>query len=335
MSVEERWQKRLTLWRRLLFRREQMSTVRAIGLALACVALASLVRGLLGLYAPLLPLPTFFPAVLVAALIGGQAAGLLTILLSALVAWWAFFEPTYSWTPISAGLFADLALFALSGLIIVWLALLHRRLVFELEDNEKARSMLAREIQHRSANLLLVMTSLVRQSVPDPGVATVLIDRMRTVAKSDNLLDPSRGPGPAQLAQLVEDTVRRPYGTHVEISGPDMGLDPAQAHGLRLMLHEMATNAAKYGALSNGNGKVAIDWRRSGDTLNIAWRESGGPAATPPSRAGFGSKLIQAMLQEIDATLVPTYAVSGYGYMITLRVPEPADRAVRSEVTLS
>jgi two-component sensor histidine kinase len=181
---------------------------------------------------------------------------------------------------------------------------------------------LAREIQHRSANLLLVMTSLVRQSVPDAAVAVTLIDRMRTVAKSDNLLDPSRGPGPARLTQLVEDTVRRPYGTHVSVAGPDVGLAAAQAHGLRLMLHEMATNAAKYGALSDGRGRVSIEWHRDGDALKIVWRESGGPTVAPPSRSGFGSKLIQTMLQEIDATLVPAYAASGYGYTITLLVAE-------------
>lgn len=333
--MEERWRKRLTLWRRLLFRREQMGAARSFGLAIACVALASVVRGLLGMFGPLLPLPTFFPAVLVAALIGGQVAGLLTILFSALVAWWAFFEPVHGSGMFSAGMVGDLALFTASGLVIVWLAQLHRRLVFELEDNEQARSILAREIQHRSANLLLVMTSLVRQTVPDPDVAVTLIDRMRTVAKSDNLLDASRGPAPAQLTQLVEDTVRRPYGAHVSISGPDVVLDPAQAHGLRLMLHEMATNAAKYGALSDGNGRVSISWQREGEMLSVAWRESGGPSAAPPHRTGFGSKLIQTMLDEIEATLTRDYAASGYGYTISLRVPEVVAEQARSEATLS
>ena len=261
-------------WRRLLMRQEQIGTARSIALAVICVGLATLARAAMGFAGALLPFPTFFPAELVAALIGGRRRAAHGGAV-ALVVW--CFHGADAATPIGAEPLGDLALFTLSGLIIVWLASLHRRLVFELEDNEKARSMLASEIQHRSANLLLVMTSLVRQSVPDPAVAMALIDRMRTVAKSDNLLDPSRGPGPAQLVQLVEDTVRRPYGTHVSVAGPDVGLDAAQAHGLRLMLHEMATNAAKYGALSNGHGKVAIDWHRHGDTLNIVWRESGGP----------------------------------------------------------
>uniref|UniRef100_Q07VR7 histidine kinase n=1 Tax=Rhodopseudomonas palustris (strain BisA53) TaxID=316055 RepID=Q07VR7_RHOP5 len=320
-------------WRRLLLRQEQIGTGRAIALALICVAVATLARAAMGLAGALLPFPTFFPAELIAALIGGPLAGLLTVALSLLVVWSLFMAPVAATALLGAEPLGDLALFTLSGLVIVWLASLHRQLVFELEENEKARSTLAREIQHRSANLLLVMTSLVRQSVPDPAVATALIDRMRTVAKSDDLLDPSRGPGPARLAQLVEDTVRRPYGTHVSMAGPDVGLDAAQAHGLRLMLHEMATNAAKYGALSDGHGRVSIDWRRDGDTLNIVWRESGGPTVAPPTRNGFGSKLIQTMLQEIKGTLVSDYVASGYAYTITLRVGDSIEHPADSIAT--
>jgi two-component sensor histidine kinase len=312
-------------WRRLLMRQEQIGTVQSIALAVICVVLATLARAAMGFAGALLPFPTFFPAELIAALVGGPFAGLLTVALSLLVVWSLFMEPVAANPLLGAEPLGDLALFTLSGLVIVWLASLHRRLVFELEDNERARAMLASEIQHRSANLLLVMTSLVRQSVPDPAVATALIDRMRTVAKSDNLLDPSSGPGPARLAQLVEDIVRRPYGTHVSVAGPDVGLDAAQAHGLRLMLHEMATNAAKYGALSDGRGRVSINWSRDGEMLSIVWRESGGPTVAPPTRNGFGSKLIQTMLQEIDAALVPDYAASGYCYTITLKVTETVE----------
>jgi two-component sensor histidine kinase len=320
-------------WRRLLMRQEQIGTGRSIALALICVVLATLARAAMGLAGAQLPFPTFFPAELIAALIGGPFAGLLTVALSLLVVWSLFMEPLTATALLGAEPLGDLALFTLSGLVIVWLASLHRRLVFELEDNERARAVLTSEIQHRSANLLLVMTSLVRHSVPDPAVATALIDRMRTVAKSDNLLDPSRGPGPAQLAQLVEDTVRRPYGTHVSVAGPDVGLDAAQAHGLRLILHEMATNAAKYGALSDGAGRVAIDWHRDGDALKIVWRERGGPIVAPPTRTGFGSKLIQTMLQEIDAKLERSYAASGYSYTITLRVGDRIEHSADSIAT--
>lgn len=329
--MDERWQRQWARWRRLLVRREQIGTGRSIALAVICVTLAAAARGIGGLFGPLLPFPTFFPAVLVAALIGGPFAGLLSVVLSLLVVWVAFIEPAFGMTTPGPGLVADFALFTASGVVIVWLASLHRELVFNLEENERARSMLAREIQHRSANMLLVMTSLVRQSVADPDVAVTLIDRMRMAAKTENLLDPSHASVPARIAELLEDTVRRPYGAHVALSGPDIRLDRAQAHALRLMFHEMATNAAKYGALSDSNGRVSIEWWSAGNRLTIVWRESGGPAVDPPSRIGFGSKLIRTMLDEIEATLDADYAAAGYIYTITLKIADdvaaPPERA--------
>lgn len=120
-----------------------------------------------GLIRPTLVFATFLPAVMVCALIGGRCAGLLSIALSIVAVWWALTEPYYSFGPANLVTVANFTPFSLSSLAIIWLALVHRQLVFNLEDNERERQILAGEIQHRSKNLVSVFGSLVRQTVTE------------------------------------------------------------------------------------------------------------------------------------------------------------------------
>jgi two-component sensor histidine kinase len=112
----------------------------------------------------------------------------------------------------------------------------------------------------------------------------------------------------------------------VRVSGPDLRLGSRAAIAVALALHELCTNAMKYGALSAETGQVDLEWRSfaAPPSFEISWRESGGPPVVPPKRRGFGSKLIERVLaQDIDgeATLVfqPT------GLVCTIKAPLPAD----------
>jgi len=111
-------------------------------LAIICVALATVARILLGLLGPTLAFATFFPAVMVCALVGGWRPGLLAILLSVGAVWWAFIEPNYAFGPVSHVMVANFIVFSVSSLAVIWLALVHRQAVFDLEDNERERQML-------------------------------------------------------------------------------------------------------------------------------------------------------------------------------------------------
>lgn len=307
----------MTSWWRSLYRRVEPGFAGSLALALACVAVAIVARVLLGLIGSTLHFATFFPAILICALIGGRTAGLLAIPLSMVSVWWAFIPPAYSFGPLTSVNLANFILFALSSLLVVWLAVRHRHTVFELQDRDKQRDLLAHEIEHRGKNMLAVMTSLVQQTVKDKDEADTLISRMRIAADNRDLLrDPADHA--MSLRDLLTATVCEPYGqSRVVLTGPDVRLNGREACSLRIVFHEMTTNAVKYGALSELIGSISIDWSIEGDKLAIVWCERGGPKVSAPKKFNFGSKLINVTLKQMNAELEPTFAETGYCYRIS------------------
>jgi two-component sensor histidine kinase len=94
--------------------------------------------------------------------------------------------------------------------------------------------------------------------------------------------------------------------------GPSLDLSPKQALALSLALHELATNAAKYGALSTSEGRVELRWETESGTLQLHWRESGGPEVVPPSRRGFGSRLLEGgLFRDLDGDTNLKFAPDG------------------------
>ena len=163
--------------------------------------------------------------------------------------------------------------------------------------------LLMAEIDHRSKNLLAAIQAMVLLtkssacSVPD--YADTLIGRLHAMARAHDLLARDKWHG-ARLCELIKDEFAAYVGSDsdaVEITGEDVLLRPRAAQTLSLALHELTTNAAKYGALSVPGGRVAIDSAiersPSGQTLLLSWTESGGPAVAPPENRGFGSVVIE------------------------------------------
>ncbi len=183
-------------------------------------------------------------------MIGGRTPGLLAIPLSIIAVWWAFIPPAYGFGPLTAVNLANFVLFGLSSLLVVWLAVRHRRTVFELQDRDQQRELLVHEIEHRGKNMLAVVTSLVQQTVKDKDVADTLINRIRIASDNRDLLhDPADDA--MSLRELLETTVCGSYGQdRVVLTGPDVRLNGREARNLRIVFHEMTTNAVKYGALS-------------------------------------------------------------------------------------
>lgn len=304
-------------WRRISYRRAELGWFGAAVFAALCVLAAALARILLGLVGSTLPFATFFPAVLVAALFGGRIAGLLAIPMSIVVVWWAFIEPLYEFNKITSIQAANFFLFTVSGLLVVALAIAHRQIVFDLEDQERSRELLFSEVEHRSKNILAIMTALVNQTITDKDAANTLIGRMRVVADNHDLLDDSAS-FPTDLREVLVAAVQKPYGgKRISLTGPDVELGADRARSLRLVFHEMATNAVKYGALSDTKGRIDIDWLIDNGTLTILWREADGPKVAAPRKYNFGSRLITATLKQMHATLEPAFAETGYRYRIS------------------
>jgi len=173
----------------------------------------------------------------------------------------------------------------------------------DITDRKQAETMqvlLAREVDHRARNALAVVQAIIRLARADSQEAYVAaVDgRVRALAHTHDLLSKSRWQG-ADVRTLVMDEMA-PYAQsgRISTSGPSTILPAEKAQTVGLALHELATNAAKYGALSVADGRIAIAWRIEGSTLHFLWEESGGPKVAAPQRSGFGTKIIQASLNE-------------------------------------
>lgn len=167
---------------------------------------------------------------------------------------------------------------------------------------EEQRVLLLNELNHRVKNTLATVQAVVEQTLRLEGVEKSvrqgLISRILALSNAHNVLVDENWAG-ADLGTLVHDALAA-YAqapSPVSIEGPPVRIHPSQAVSVSLAFHELATNAAKYGALSSPDGTVTIQWNLAHNGqgerfLTMLWKEQGGPLVEPPSRVGFGSKLI-------------------------------------------
>lgn len=214
--------------------------------------------------------------------------------------------------------------------------------VTERKQAEERQTLLMAELDHRVRNILAAVQSMVlltaRSATTKEQYAEVLRGRVAAMARAHGLLTQCGWRG-ARLDQIVRDELA-PYAGQrggLEIAGPgDCMLKPKDALNFALVLHELATNAAKYGALSVPEGKVAVSWKlEEHGPLTLEWQERGGPRVQAPDRRGFGSVLIESALGGDGATAVDlTFPPEGVRCTITLPRQRLADRLAdrRAEV---
>lgn len=167
--------------------------------------------------------------------------------------------------------------------------------ITERKANEEARLMLAREVDHRAKNALAVVQALVALTTAPTTEAFVaaIRGRVSALARAHSLLAQNRWKG-GDLGEIVrEETAAYGKPGQIHISGPDTSLGPDAVQPVSLIIHELATNAVKYGALSMPEGRVDLSWEITEEgKLDLSWIESGGPRVVEPSARGFGSTLI-------------------------------------------
>lgn len=167
--------------------------------------------------------------------------------------------------------------------------------VTERKLAEEEAALLAHEVEHRAKNALAIVSGLLRVTTADSPEAFIQImeGRVQALARTMTLLGNRRWKG-AVLRELIEHELQ-PFGAaRVTLSGPTLMLGSEVAQPLSMALHELTTNAAKYGALSLPAGRLEVSWWTEGEMVHMIWRERGGPTLSgPPERQGFGAQLIR------------------------------------------
>lgn len=211
------------------------------------------------------------------------------------------------------------------------------RAVSELRDAVERQALLAGELQHRIKNTLAMVGAIANQTMRGDDVALArkaFNSRLTTLGRAHDILTQTSWTS-APIRNVVDGALASHHGQgHVDIRGPDLELAPKQALALALAVHELATNAVKYGALSVGGGRVDIAWSNettgTDPKFRFIWTESGGPQVEPPAddKKGFGSRLIERILANDFAGEVRTsYRPTGVVCELIAPVLAPATAA--------
>jgi PAS domain S-box-containing protein len=205
-----------------------------------------------------------------------------------------------------------------------WAALARARV--ERQAGERQR-LLINELNHRVKNTLATIQSLVHQTLRD-GIVTRdarerLTERLLALSAAHNVLTRENWQS-ADLGEIAREALRPyddPPGARIDLTGPRARLAPNVALALSMALHELATNAVKYGALSAAEGRVAVVWTRAegGKALWLVWTEVGGPPVAQPTSKGFGSRLLSSLTGELGAPAAVDYEPCGV--VCRLRIP--------------
>ncbi|WP_404382590.1 sensor histidine kinase [Caenispirillum salinarum] len=195
-----------------------------------------------------------------------------------------------------------------------------RRAERQRAESEHQREILVQELAHRVKNTLATVQSILMSTLRghvEPAPLKVLTQRLEALAQTHTLLAENRWA--VDLGLLARGELA-PYGSRAQARGPAVALHARAAVALTLTLHELATNAAKHGALSDGTGRVDLSWEVAAESgndspvLEVVWNEAGGPPVAEPGRSGFGIRLIRRVVPHdlggtVDLRFEPTGAV--------------------------
>jgi PAS domain S-box-containing protein len=178
--------------------------------------------------------------------------------------------------------------------------------ITERKRDEEARAITVRELSHRMKNLMTTVQSVINQTLrqaPDKEMAgKAITSRLQSIGAAQDLLVSGNFSG-ADLGRIIRATLDPfwdSYPNRIDLKGPNLQVSSNLVLTLAMALHELATNAIKYGALSNATGRITVRWSAMSDSaadrLRLTWQESGGPPVSPPTSRGFGTRMIERVL---------------------------------------
>ena len=263
-----------------------------------------------------LPYIFYFPAIVIVGVLAGARWGIAALAASVLLAWYVFIAPAFSFEIAASSDVIGLVVFSLSGSVVLVFPLLlrasldqlqasetrYRQLASKLALAQERQEILNAELRHRLKNLMAVMGGIANQSrrKDDPAINAFLdqfLGRVYAILRTGEavLATSSRQPPLGEVAQLALAPFLGAEGKGpILITGPRVTLSEQTAGSLALAFHELATNSLKYGALSAKDGEAGLTWSIGDDgRLCIEWKERGGPPPQPPTREGFGTRVIR------------------------------------------
>jgi two-component sensor histidine kinase len=292
--------------------------------AAGCLVLATIVRWGFAQLRPDVFFTPYFPAVFFAAAVGGARIGIATAIAGGALGIIVNFGSATA----DFGRFVLLAIFwAVCGFAI-WGVEHYRTIVAQqradskrLAEEEEYRKLLVSELQHRLKNKTSTIHAVLHQVLQDqPQIWDSIDRRLRALSATDDLIARLDGNG-CDIKDMLHSELG-PYG-HVRfnLNGDPLYLPAKLAVSLALVFHELATNAAKYGAFSSARGLLQVSWTVSDNRLNVTWDETEGPVVENVGPAGFGTKLLQSALRAFDGGTDIRYLKTGVHCTMQCRIP--------------
>lgn len=296
----------------------------AIGFAVLCLVLSTAARWGLAQIRPDVFFTPYFPAVMLATMLGGYRIGILTALAAGVLGVTVNFGDAAA---DSTRIVLLLIYWAVCG-VTIWgvehyrgIAAHQRNISRRLIEEEEYRKLLVDELQHRLKNKTSTLHAVLHQVLADqPQVWNAIDKRIRALSATDDLIARVDGTG-CDIRDLLKSELG-PYG-HVRfnLNGEPLFLPARLAVSLALMFHELATNASKYGAFASARGFLQVSWTVSDDRLSITWDETEGPAVENVGAPGFGTKLLNSALRPFDGKTEIGFLKTGIHCIMQCRIP--------------
>jgi two-component sensor histidine kinase len=310
-------------------RRLRTKPAEAYGLAVLAVVLAVLLRFAVGSYvSDSVTFTTFFIAIIIAAFVGGFWPGMVAVILSAVSGWYLFLPPALSFAVEPPEAFALLLFVIVATIAVAFVS----GLVGSILIHEERQQFLIRELQHRSQNLFAVIQAIATRSLvegqPLSKIREVLNGRLMALAHTHTMMANNAWVG-APLNEIISQELNGFEG-QVSVNGCNVVVNTPAAQNFALIVHELRTNAVKYGALSSPSGRVTIDGliedANEKRQFRFRWSESGGPPVIEPARKGFGSAVLLETAKRFGQAAAAAYRPEGliYEFRVLLSAIQPS-----------
>lgn len=287
-------------------------------IATATVAGVTLLRWLLDEGRSGFVLSLYLPVIMALAMLAGWRIGVFTIVASLVASRFALVMPVWL-SADSVGSIAVLFGFVVSLGLMIAITELLRTMIFRYEEQAKSIRDFNSELIHRNKNALQVLVSMIEQGLRHERPLDyygALPGKLKAWARGSELLR-ADSTAETDIALLVREVVSAFDASRIDIGGPSLAIETSHGVRLAMVLHELATNATKHGALSAFDGRVCLRWLEQGANVRVEWEERGGPPVRQPQTQGQGMKLLRQ--PNVFETMDVDYAPTGVRVVVTLR----------------